>query len=163
MAGSPWFLKAGSCAPPLADTTPQPPPPWAGGEGRFHTAGCPGTASQPLLCLLSLSSPDQSVCLEEDVSCSFGGWMKSLIKGTSAQIPRTLSRPQAGNMPGITIHEEVVGPRYRIQNFPVLPFPSQGNRSFIPGKEGALEVIAPPLAVDRAAAAAEAAAAVCGG
>lgn len=88
------------------------------------------------------------------MSCSFGGWIKSLIKGTSTQIPRTLSRPQAGNTPGITIHEEVVGPRYRIQNFPILPFLSLGSRSFIPGKEGALEVTTPPLAAGGAAAAA---------
>lgn len=55
-------------------------------------------------------------------------------------------------MPGITIHEEVVGPRYRIQNFPILPFLSLGSRSFIPGKEGALEVTTPPFAVGGAAA-----------
>lgn len=137
-AGAQWSLKAGSCAPPSAGTpgtTPQPPPPWAAGEGRFHTAGCPDTASQPLLRLPSLSGPDQSVCLEEDASCSFCGWIKSLIKGTPARIPRTLSRRQAGDTPGITIREEVVGPRYRIQTFPIFPFPSLGSRSFIPGRK----------------------------
>lgn len=77
----------------------------AGGEGRLQTPECPDTAGQPLLSSLSLSGPDPYVCLDEDVSYSSCGWITRVIKGARARLPRTFSRRQGGEKPGLIIQE----------------------------------------------------------
>lgn len=96
-ARSAWFCRPVPGVPPpsagMADTTPQPPPlaarGWAGGEGTFQTTDCPDPATaespvpvRPRPIRLSGGRCVLQLCV----------WIKSLIKGTRALLPRTFSR-----------------------------------------------------------------------